>query len=51
MVRANVASALLRERRIVIERLKRMGVETIEAGPDEVALAVAERYASLRERW
>ncbi|QDX25606.1 DUF58 domain-containing protein [Sphingomonas suaedae] len=50
IVRANVAHALLRERRIVIERLKRLGIDVLEANPDDLALALAERYVRDRER-
>ncbi len=50
VTRANVAHALLRERRIVIERLKRLGIDVLEAGPDDLALALAERYVRDRER-
>lgn len=50
ITRANVAHALLRERRIVIERLKRLGIDVLEAGPDDLALALAERYVRDRER-
>lgn len=50
VTRANVAHALLRERRIVIERLKRLGIEVLEAEPDDLALALAERYVRDRER-
>lgn len=50
IVRANVAHGLLRERRIVVERLRRMGVDVIEAGPDAMALALVERYLRHRER-
>ncbi|PKP91027.1 MAG: DUF58 domain-containing protein [Alphaproteobacteria bacterium HGW-Alphaproteobacteria-16] len=50
IIRANVASTLIRERRIVIERLKRMGVDVLEANPDDLALALADRYIRDRER-
>lgn len=50
VVRANVAAALLRERRIVIERLKRLGIDVIEAAPDALALTLVERYLHHRER-
>lgn len=50
LVRANVAHTLLRERRIVIERLKRLGIDVLEAAPDDAALALAERYIRDRER-
>ncbi|UZK70527.1 DUF58 domain-containing protein [Sphingomonas sp. S1-29] len=47
---ANVAQALLRERRIVIERVKRLGIELIEADPHAMPLVLVERYLALRER-
>ncbi len=50
VTRANVATTLLRERRIVIERLKRHGIDVIEAAPDAMPLALVDRYLSLRER-
>lgn len=50
VVRANVAATLLRERRIVVERLKRLGVDVIEAAPEDMALTLVERYLHHRER-
>ncbi|WP_230769557.1 DUF58 domain-containing protein [Sphingomonas sp. Leaf4] len=50
LVRANVAHMLLRDRAIVIERLRRMGVEVIETVADAMALSLVERYVSHRER-
>lgn len=50
VTRANVAAVLLRERRIVIERLRRQGIDVIEAAPDAAPLALVERYLSMRER-
>lgn len=50
VVRANVAATLLRERRIVIERLKRAGIDVVEAGIDDMPLALVDRYLQLRER-
>lgn len=50
IIRTNVAHALLRERRIVIERLKRQGIDVLEAAPSDLALALAERYVRDRER-
>lgn len=50
VIRANIAHTLIRERRIVIERLKRLGIEVLEANPDDLALALAERYVRDRER-
>lgn len=50
IVRANIAHMLSRERRIVIERLRRLGIDVLEAAPDDLALALAERYVRDRER-
>jgi uncharacterized protein (DUF58 family) len=50
VIRTNIAHTLLRERRIVIERLRRLGIEVLEATPDDLALALAERYVRDRER-
>lgn len=50
LVRANVAHMLLRERAIVVERLRRMGIDVIEASADAMPLALVERYVSHRER-
>lgn len=49
LVRANVANALLRERGIVIERLRRVGIEVIVAEPDAMPLRLVERYMAQRE--
>ena len=50
LVRANVAHLLLRDRAIVVERLRRMGIDVIEATADAMPLALVERYLSHRER-
>ncbi|MBW4330299.1 DUF58 domain-containing protein [Stakelama sp. CBK3Z-3] len=50
VVRANVATTLLRERRIVIERLRRHGIDVIEARHDALPLTLVERYLHVRER-
>ncbi|MFD1036653.1 DUF58 domain-containing protein [Sphingomonas hankookensis] len=50
LVRANVAQLLLRDRAIVIERLRRMGIDVIEATADAMPLALVERYVNHRER-
>ncbi|GGO98707.1 DUF58 domain-containing protein [Stakelama pacifica] len=50
VVRSNVASVLLRERRIVIERLRRLGIDVIEARHDALPLALVEHYLRLRMR-
>ncbi|MCW4460090.1 DUF58 domain-containing protein [Sphingomonas sp. BT-65] len=50
VIRVNIAHTLIRERRIVIERLKRLGIDVLEANPDDLALTLAERYVRDRER-
>ncbi|WP_448660157.1 DUF58 domain-containing protein [Sphingomonas sp. CJ99] len=50
VVRATIAQSLLRERRIVVERLKRSGIDVIEAAPDAMPLTLVERYLAMRER-
>lgn len=50
VTRANVAHTLLRERRIVVERLRRQGIDVIEAAADAAPLALVERYLTMRER-
>ncbi|MGN5374754.1 DUF58 domain-containing protein [Sphingomonas hankookensis] len=50
LVRANVAQLLLRDRAIVVERLRRMGIDVIETAADAMPLALVERYVSHRER-
>lgn len=50
VIRANIAHTLIRERRIVIERLRRLGIDVLEAAPNDLALALAEHYVRDRER-
>ncbi|KQM61555.1 MULTISPECIES: DUF58 domain-containing protein [unclassified Sphingomonas] len=50
LVRADVAHLLLRDRAIVVERLRRMGIDVIEATADAMPLALVERYLTHRER-
>jgi uncharacterized protein (DUF58 family) len=45
---AVVAAGLLRERRIVLERLRRMGAEVVEAPWSRLGPAVAQRYLELK---
>jgi uncharacterized protein (DUF58 family) len=49
VVRATTAAALLRERRIVIERLKRMGVRIIEAPHEKIGPKLVEAYLDLKQ--
>ncbi|MDT7934496.1 MAG: DUF58 domain-containing protein [Sphingomonadaceae bacterium] len=48
VTRAVVAAGLLRERRIVLERLRRMGAEVVEAPWSRLGPAVARRYLELK---
>jgi uncharacterized protein (DUF58 family) len=48
--RAVVAAALSRERQIVVERLRRLGVEIVEAPADRVGPALLARYLELKRR-
>ena len=48
VARAVAAAALLRERRIVLERLRRMGVDVVEARWDALGPALARRYLALK---
>jgi uncharacterized protein (DUF58 family) len=48
--RAVIAEALLRQRQIVMTRLRRMGVEIIEARVDEVGPALIARYLDLKRK-
>ena len=47
---AVIAADLLRERRIVFERLRRLGVEVVEAPYDALGPAVVRRYLDLKSR-
>ena len=48
--RAAVAAALLRERDLVSERLRRLGVQIIEARADRIGPALLARYFELKRR-
>ena len=48
--RAVVAQALLREREVVIERLRRMGVQILEAPAGRIGPALLARYLDLKRR-
>jgi uncharacterized protein (DUF58 family) len=48
VARAVTAGALLRERQLVIERLRLIGVEVIEAQHDAIGPALLERYLTLK---
>ena len=45
-----VAAQLLEERQIVLERLERRGVQTLDVVADELSMAVINRYLALKER-
>lgn len=48
--RAVIASSLLRERDVVIERLRRLGVEILETAPDRLGAELVSRYLDLKRR-
>ena len=48
--RAVVASALLRERDLVVTRLRRLGVQIVEAPADRIGPALLSRYLDLKRR-
>lgn len=48
--RAVTASALLRERAIVIARLRRMGAHVLEAPHDQIGTRLVDRYVMLKRR-
>ncbi len=50
VTRAVIAAELLRERRIVLTRLRRMGVEVLEASWRDLGPALAARYLDARRR-
>ncbi len=50
LYRAVVAADLGRERELVLRRLRRMGVATIDATPDEVSLQLLNRYLDIKRR-
>jgi uncharacterized protein (DUF58 family) len=45
-----VAASLLRERDVVVTRLRRMGVEIVEAQADQVGPALLASYLDLKRR-
>ena len=48
--RAVVAAALLRERELVVARLRRLGVQVVEAPADRIGPALLSRYLDLKRR-
>jgi uncharacterized protein (DUF58 family) len=48
--RAVIAQSLLREREAVTNRLRRMGVEIVEAAPREIGTALLDRYLEIKRR-
>ena len=48
--RAVVAQALLRERDLVVARLRRLGVQVVEAPADRIGPALIDRYLDLKRR-
>lgn len=50
VVQAAAAGALLRERRVVIERLRRMGARVIEAPHDRIGARLVASYVDIKQR-
>jgi len=50
VTRAVIAAALLRERDLVVARLKRLGVQVVEAPADRIGPALIDRYLDLKRR-
>ncbi|SNT06881.1 DUF58 domain-containing protein [Sphingopyxis indica] len=48
VTRANVAAAMLRERRLVIARLQRLGVDVIEVPADAMGASAVEAYLGIK---
>ena len=48
--RAVVAATLMREREVVIERLRRMGAQILEAPAGQIGPALLARYLDLKRR-
>jgi uncharacterized protein (DUF58 family) len=48
--RAVVADELLRERKVVLERLRRMGLMVLETAPESLSLNLIQRYLEIKER-
>jgi len=48
--RAVIAAALLREREVVLERLRRLGVEIIDSPPDRLGPDLLNRYMALKRK-
>lgn len=50
IARAVIAAAMLRERRIVLTRLRRMGIDVLEASWRDLGPALAQRYLDTKRR-
>ncbi len=50
MARAAVAADFVRDREVVLRRLARMGIQTIDAHPDEVTIELLNRYLEIKRR-
>jgi uncharacterized protein (DUF58 family) len=48
--RAVVADELLRERKVVLERLRRLGLMVLETAPEALSLNMIQRYLDIKER-
>jgi hypothetical protein len=49
LVRTNVAAELLRDRRLVIARLQRMGVDVVEVAHDRVSAGVLDAWMTIKK--
>ncbi len=50
LTRAGVAADLLRERRVVLRRLERLGVHVVEAAPGTISARLLDRYLDVKRR-
>jgi uncharacterized protein (DUF58 family) len=50
VIRANVAAALLRDRQLVIARLRRLGAEVIEVPADAMGASAVEAYLGIKRQ-
>lgn len=50
VARAAAAATLIRERRIVLSRLRRLGVQVLETSHQRAAVALVERYLDIKRR-
>jgi uncharacterized protein (DUF58 family) len=48
--RAVVADSFLREREVVLQRLRRRGISCIDANPNEIGMQLLNRYLEIKRR-